>query len=355
MLLGEMGEHHGCLMAWPYDDSIWGGYLPQVQTEIADIAAAITKFEPVVMLVPIDRAEQAIALQKVQTNVRLVPFAYNDLWVRDTGPLWLNDDRAVTPRFNGWGRETLENGAPLPYELDARLAEAIGEKVGLTISDAGLVLEGGVLETDGNGTLLVTETNLRHQDRNPGLDRGAIEDRLKARLGVRKVIWMPGSKLDTFTDGHADGIARFVNSSTLVVDEPISAAEKLEAQANCSVLSSSTNAAGDSLSLTHIRASRMPTGEIACNSYINFYLCGAKGAKPGLIVPSFGDGTPDSDNSEADIAASMTLKKLYPDRDVIPVRIGELARAGGGIHCATRELPAWWHSFSDRFLRDAIR
>jgi agmatine deiminase len=196
-----------------------------------------------------------------------------------------------------------------------------------------LVVEGGGFFTDGEGTLITAETCVLNPNRNPGWTKAQAEAELRAMLGVRKVIWLPGDATDTETDGHVDGYISFVSPGTLlleVVADPADPRYAIMAE-NRKVLESETDARGRRFTLVPIAEaprSVIPDGEqVFCRSYVNFYV-----ANGGIVAPAYGIAE--------DAEVRETLRRAYPDREVVMVALRDLFRGGGGIHCITQQEPA---------------
>ncbi|WP_194921219.1 agmatine deiminase family protein [Catenulispora rubra] len=325
----EWDPHLRTFMAWPASDAIWGDQLPAVQADIATLAKTISGFEHVVLLA---RPEQQAAAQSaVGSGVEVIPIPVDDLWIRDTGPVFVQDagkTAGVTFHFNGWGNKQ-------QHALDAGVAAAIIQKYQIPGIDSGMVAEGGALETDGKGTLMATESSLVNENRNPGKTRDQIEQLLKTALGVRKVIWFTGVKGQDITDAHVDCLARFAASGAVLLDKsfpglPSDVWSRASDQAR-TVLADATDAAG-----RKVRVVDLPQpdpdkitgkGDAFVSSYANFFV--ANGA---VIMPKFGD-------ADADDQAAGILGEHFPGRKVVPVAIDAIAAGGGGIHCSTHDMP----------------
>lgn len=239
----EWSAHDGCLMAWPTRQDLWGSVLDEAKEEYADVARAIAGFEPVTMVAPPGHGEEART--RCGTDVTVIELPLDDSWFRDSAPLFVLDgdgNRAgVDFRFNAWG------GKHHPFDADDRISSLLLEHLGVDRIASDMILEGGAITVDGEGTLITTEQCLLHPNRNPGLTRDEIEAELKTRLGVTKVIWLPyGGLLDTETDGHVDGVCAFAAPGTVVVSLPSDPdhPDYARMRANRAVLDASTDARG---------------------------------------------------------------------------------------------------------------
>lgn len=327
---GAEWEHHArTIMSWPASTGIWGEDLPAVQADIARLARAVAGFESVVLLAA--PADQGKAQAAVGSEVEVVPIPTDDLWARDTAPVFVQDAGTVTGvdfNFNGWGGKQR-------HPNDSRVAAAVLERYRLPRVAASLVAEGGALETDGEGTLLVTESSLVNDNRNPGKDRPQVEAELKQALGVRKVIWLAGVKGQDITDAHVDCLVRYVAPGVVLLDlafpgGPPDVWSRSAEQAR-GVLAEATDAAGRRLQVIDLPQPDPDRitgrGDAFVSSYANFYV--ANGA---VFLPKFGD-------SEADDRARAILGRHFPDREVVLVPIDAIAAGGGGIHCSTHDMP----------------
>ncbi|MET8546777.1 agmatine deiminase family protein [Kitasatospora sp. NPDC004799] len=310
--------------------NIWGDQLPDVRRDIAGLAQAIAAREPVVLLA---RPEQQDAARKAcGAAVEVVPVAVDDLWARDTLPVFVEEGgtvKGVDFNFNGWGGKQRSGN-------DSKVARAVLARYGVERIETPLVAEGGSFETDGQGTLLVTESSVVNDNRNPGLSRAQVEAELKKALGVTKVIWLAGVRGQDITDAHVDCLARFAAPGVVLLDQafpggPADVWSRAADQAR-GVLRDATDATGRKLQVIELQQPDPDKitgrGDAFVSSYMNFYV-GTKG----VYLPRFGD-------TRADDRAQQVLKQYYPGREIVPVRIDAIAAGGGGIHCATHDVPA---------------
>ncbi|KJK33307.1 agmatine deiminase [Lentzea aerocolonigenes] len=318
----EGRPHQRTWMAFAASERIWGRDLvPRVQRDLARIAATIARFEPVSMLV---RAEDlTFARDLTSGNVELVTTDLDDLWVRDTGPAFVNG-AAVDFNFNGWGGKQ-------GHSRDAKVARFVAERAGVEVVKTDLVLEGGALEVDGEGTAIITESCVLNSNRNPGWKKRDVEEELARLLGIRKVIWLPGIAGRDITDGHTDFYARFAGPGVVVAgldNDPESFDYDLTRR-HLEILRDATDVQGRKLQVEVLEGpSRTRVGaEDFAAGYVNFYVC--NGA---VVGPEFGD-------PEADGKALAVLTRLFPGRTVVQINIDGIASGGGGIHCATQQEP----------------
>ncbi|WP_086661683.1 agmatine deiminase family protein [Lentzea kentuckyensis] len=324
-LMPEEGEPHArTWMAFAANERIWGRDLaPRVKRDLATIATTIARFEPVSMLVRADDLEQARSLIG-SANVELVTAELDDLWMRDTGPVFVRERGAVDFNFNGWGGKQ-------EHRRDAKVAAFVAGRAGVERVRTDLVLEGGALEVDGQGTAIITESCVLNGNRNRGWTKHDVEEELARLLGIRKVIWLPGIAGQDITDGHTDFYARFAAPGVVVagLDTDPESFDHDVTRRHLEILRRATDAAGRSLRVEVLEGPsvvRVQDPDFAAG-YVNFYVC--DGA---VIGPEFGD-------ARADAAAKATMERLFPGRTVVQINIDGIASGGGGIHCATQQEP----------------
>jgi agmatine deiminase len=232
---------------------------------------------------------------------------------------------AVCWEWNAWG------GKYPPWDRDAKVSGAIAGRLGMAIVAPGIVLEGGAIETDGEGTLMVNHRCVVDPKRNAGLSREQVEQVLRQKLAVDHVIWLGGELAGDDTDGHIDQIARFVSPGRVVAARQPDRLDPNHASLaeNLTQLESAVDARGRRLEVIPIDIpSRFAfSGEQLPASHLNFYV--ANGA---VMVPVFGGPT--------DEPAIRTLAACFPGRRIVPVDCQELVRGRGALHCITRDQPA---------------
>ncbi|GAB3629578.1 Agmatine deiminase [Pandoraea terrae] len=332
----EWTPHAGCWMGWPCPSAIPDAVeRDAVLTAFAAIAYAIAAYEPLHVVAASEYMQDARAALPASATLHALPL--DDLWLRDTGPTFLVDGHggslALSWNFNNWGEKPMScSGADRP------LAHRLAVEAGVAVRHAPIVAEGGSLHVDGDGTLLVTETSILNENRNPGLTHQEAEAVFRHWLGVEKVVWLPGSWIDTITDGHIDGIACFVKPGVLLASgetddgSAIGREAAKEARENLRALQLARDARGRGFEIATLNGPEMLPGDAAENDdfsaeYVNFYM-----ANGGIVMPAFGD-------AKADAAARETISRAFPDRTVTQIRIDAIARRGGGIHCCTQQQP----------------
>jgi agmatine deiminase len=272
-------------------------------------------------------AQASIPLQ----NIRFYPIPTVDVWLRDTGPIFLVKEEKGKKRlamvnwiFNAWGRKYLE------WEEDNILPEKMAEQLELPLYHPGIVLEGGSVEGNGHGTLLTTEQCLLNPNRNPTLSKEEIENYLKEYLGVQQILWLKEGIVGDDTDGHVDDIARFVNLGTVVcaIEENRKDENHAPLQENYERLQKMTDPNGNRLKVITLpmpnpveyEGVRLPA------SYANFYI-----GNRVVLVPTF-----DHPN---DGKALETLQRLFPERRVVGIPCNDVVIGLGAFHCVTQQHP----------------
>jgi len=327
----DEGERHAATwMAFGPSEDIWGKrLLAGAQDNLAEIARAISAFEPVNMLVR--EEDHEVAARKCGAAAKLIVQPIDDLWMRDTGPVFVNNSQgklaAVNFNFNGWGEKQ-------DYERDAEVAGFVSQQAGASQLRSNLVLEGGGIEVDGEGTAIITESCVLNGNRNPGVSKAQCEAELKRLLGLEKIIWLPGIAGRDITDGHTDFYARFAGPGVVVAgyeSDPYSR-ENAITKRHLEILRKATDGKGRKLRVVTLPGpstvrSKYENKEFAAG-YINFYVCNRA-----VIAAEFGDAS--ADRNTRDI-----LRDLFPSREILQLNIDAIAAGGGGIHCTTQQQPA---------------
>ena len=337
----EWEPHGATWLAWPHDPETWPGILGQIPPVWGALVEAVRGGENVCILSRDTAMDEEIAatLGGDLAGVEVFRVSTQDVWIRDYGPTFVRDLAAppgssdlalVDWGFNAWG------GKYPSLTLDARVPLCIAGLTGLERVPGGMVLEGGSIDVDGEGTLLTTESCLLHPRRNPELDRAGIERRLMDRLGVRLVIWLGEGIEGDDTDGHIDDLTRFVAPGVVVT-----ASESREddanfrpLRANLERLRAERDAAGRRLEVVELPmpdpvVHLLPDGsrQRSPASYANFYV-----ANEAVLVPTY--------RSSTDELALGLLGELFPGRRVVGVDCHDVVLGMGSIHCVTQQQPA---------------
>ncbi|KXG79539.1 MULTISPECIES: agmatine deiminase family protein [Pseudomonas] len=329
----EGEKHQRAYIAFGAQDAIWEDFTEDVQAALGRIARAIAAFQPVTVFCR--ASERDIAEEECGShNITYVETELDDIWMRDIGANFVVDDDgvlgAVDFNFNGWGGKQ-------QHRYDAKLAARVARLAGAQYQQSELVGEGGGIEVDGHGTGIMTESSWINSNRNPGWSKAQVEAELKERLGLRKIIWLPGIKGKDITDAHVDFYARFAAPGVVVANldnDPDSYDHKVTLE-HLEILRNATDADGRKLEIHTMSPPLKPrrskfsedNPDFAAG-YINYFVI--NGA---VIAPQFGDRS-------ADEKARALLVKLYPGRKVVQLDIDAIAAGGGGIHCVTNQCPA---------------
>lgn len=326
----DEGEpHNRTWMVFCASNDIWNRTLvPEVQRNLANIALTIATYEPVSMLVR--QSDLVVAKRLMGSKVELIVCPVDDLWIRDTGPVFVvtesGEKKAIDFNFNGWGEKQ-------EYYYDVKVAGFVADAARVRHIKSELILEGGGIEVDGHGTAIITESCILNDNRNPDVSKAECEEELKYLLGLEKIIWLPGIKGKDITDGHTDFYARFAKPGVVVAayDPDPQSFDHAVTKRHLEILHTATDAHGRDLEVVVLETPSLIRDKYANDDfaagYINFYVC--NGA---VIAPEFGDKKTDAD-------AKRKLEQLFPDRDVVQLNIDGIAAGGGGIHCATQQEP----------------
>ncbi|EWZ82191.1 hypothetical protein FOWG_13897 [Fusarium oxysporum f. sp. lycopersici MN25] len=349
----EWQKHSQTLTAWPSPASIVDEkILRQARAEVSALSNAVSRFEPVTMFARPEDVYEASAT--VSDNVTVRPLALNELWIRDTGPVFVHGTQngcstGLKLNFNYWGAKIPSSGdeaVAANIEIpEASVIDRKDEKDGsappgsvIPIIDGGFTSEGGAIEVDGDGTLLATESSIVNENRNPRKSKKELEELFEKYFGIHKVIWLTGVKGYDITDFHIDAFARFIKEGQVLLSRPSERADPLVIQAYKEakeILRNATDHRGRRFEVFEVEEphpSDLP-GEnwdhfdVTVASYANYYL-----PNRGLIMPRFGVGKLDDDAYEL-------FRQHFPDREVVQVDLNILPKLGGGIHCATQQVP----------------
>jgi agmatine deiminase len=345
----EFERHDGCWMAWPQRPDNWRDGARPAQEAFAAVATAIAASEPVTM--GVSAAESGRCRSLLPASVRVVEIASDDAWMRDIGPSFVVDGRGgrrgVDWEFNAWGGH--EGGLYDSWQRDDRVAAAVLEAEGAERYRAPLVLEGGAVHVDGEGTVLSTEECLLNRNRNPGLSREQIEAHLCDYLGTERVVWLGRGVFADETDGHVDNLACFARPGVVLLSW---AEDEADPQHEVSVdararLEAATDARGRGfevirlpspgpLTITAEEAAGVEpvpgtrprrAGDRLAASYVNFYLGNDR-----VVMPLL--------DERHDEEAATILAGCFPEREVVGVPAREILLGGGNVHCITQQVPA---------------
>ena len=350
-LPAEYEKHDGTIMIWPVRPGSWPSEAAAAKRVFKEIAGHIAQSENMYMLT--DSEHMTEAEQMLDDKVRVVNIETDDAWARDMCPTFVKnasgDIRGISWKFNAWGGEY--DGLYMDWEKDDMAAGLFCDMMGIDYYDAApFVLEGGSIHSDGEGTVIVTESCLLSKGRNPQLSKAMIEDKLKEYLGAKKVIWLPYGIYNDETNEHVDNVCAFTSPANVVLawTDDVNDPQYDMSSADLKVLEAETDALGRKIKVHKLYIPDEPVcikeedlkgyvfaegednrelGERLAASYANFYISNAE-----VLVPQFGD--------KKDKAAIELLSKLMPDRKVTGIYARDIIVGGGNIHCITQQIPA---------------
>lgn len=324
----EWERHMGTFMEWPIKEALWPEPFDETLEVFSDAAKKISRFEPVIMIAKPDLAGQAA--KYCGEGIKILEMDHDDSWMRDNGPTFIKNSKeelaGINWKFNAWGGK-------YPFEKDDLIASKLLQCIDIPYFDAPIVMEGGSIHVDGEGTLLTTEECLLNKNRNPNLSRHEIEDTLKKYLNIEKIIWLKKGLYRDDTDGHIDNVACFARPGTVLVQTASSPGNPNyeRSQDNLAVLREAVDAKGRKLEIIQIEQPDEAYHEdmYLTLSYLNFYFVNG-----GIILPVFGGR-----HRETDELAQNVLKRTFPDREVVTVNGMPIIRGGGNVHCITQQMP----------------
>ena len=313
----EWEPHEATWISWPQPDcNSFPGSYDRVIPTFVKMTEALSESE--IVRINVSGADQEKTVRKLLRScpperVEYFHIPTDEPWCRDHGPIFVKRDKSpqlavLNFGFNAWGYKLS------PFDEDNAVPPAVAKALGLPIFNfEHFILEGGSIDTNGQGTLLTTESCLLNANRNPTLDRTAIEKKLREKLGIKKILWLGDGIEGDDTDGHVDDITRFIGPSTV-----ITAVEEDEHDPNFEPL--------------HVLTLPMPTrimrdGQRLPASYANFYI-----ANSVVLLPVF--------NEHSDSWAVSALHEAFPTRRIVPIDCRELIWGLGAFHCLTQQQPS---------------
>lgn len=340
----EWEKHSATQLHWPSNRETWPGErLNRVESVYLDIIEALSRYEPIILLADPSVKPDYIKRRLMETdadlsNVYIHTIPVNDVWARDCGPIFVKKrsgsaaglpDFVITDwEYNAWGEKYP------PFDDDNRLPAWFAKTFGLERFETGMILEGGSIETNGEGVLLTTESVLLNKNRNPGISKAGIEDRLMRYLGMEKVIWLKDGLEGDDTDGHIDDLSRFLNNNTILtmIAEDAHDVNQRALSENLEILENCRDLNGDPFHIvtlplpkTKIEGTTVDGSEYVPASYANFYI--ANGC---VLVPLY--------DERYDDEALALFREYFPGRDVIGIECADLVWGQGSIHCITQQL-----------------
>ena len=329
----EWRPHQATWISWPHNRDSWPGKFGPVEPVMVRAVAALSKSETVRINVLDEKHERHVRAlldgSVAAESVVFHRFPTNDAWCRDHGAIFVRrgcDEEpllALDFGFNSWGLKYP------PFDLDDAMPPKMARALGVPCRSVDMILEGGSIEVNGAGALLTTEQCLLNPNRNPRLDRAAIEQNLRDSLGVQQILWLGDGIAGDDTDGHVDDLTRFVSETSVVT-----VVERDRGDENHAVLAENRER------LAQIRLDGRPLevielamprpveykGDRLPASYANFYI-----ANRIILMPVFDDA--------ADEANRSILAGCFPDRQVVPIDCTDLVLGLGTFHCLTQQVP----------------
>jgi len=337
MLPAEWQDQSGILLTWPHKQTDFASELTEVERVFCELAIAISQYEHVVICSNDEAHTSHIMNLLMQTsckleNIKLYPVPSNDSWARDHGPITiLKNDKPVLLdfKFNGWGDR-------YPYNLDNAITAILSQQGAfnseLTLNSINYILEGGSIESDGQGTILTTSQCLLSASRNHNYKKTDVETVLKDLLGAERVLWLEhGQLLGDDTDSHIDMLARFINADTLCYmtcknksDPHYDWLNNMKAELEA--FKTTNGNAYQLIELPLPNAILNPLGQRLPASYCNFLI-----TNKAVLVPIY--------DCLQDESAIKILTECFPTHEIVPINCRALIEQHGSLHCVTMQLP----------------
>ncbi len=337
----EWETHSATLMHWPSNQDTWpGDRLKRVEQVFLNIIEVLHLYEPVLLVVDSSLNQKNVRKKLVRKGIDLAKIKIhsrpiNDVWTRDCGPIFIkkegseNGEYAITDwEYNAWG------GKYPPFNNDNKIPAWFSETFHLERFKPGMVLEGGSIETNGEGVFLTTDSVLLNENRNPGMRRSEIEKNLQSFLGAEEIIWLKGGLAGDDTDGHIDGVARFLDRNTVlttICDDPEDVNYSMLKE-NFEILKRYSKDRTNPFEIvtlplpeTKIAGTTVDGSGVVPASYTNFYL--ANGL---VLVPLY--------DERFDKTVIDLFKRYFSERDVIGIECADLVWGQGSIHCITQQV-----------------
>ncbi len=325
-LIADFNIHEKCFLVWPYRNDLWVNDTKNIRRSFKKLLKIISKYESVTVIVDPDEIDTCKKyLSKVDCNILEIP--NDDIWIRDTGPIFLKDENdllAISCKFNGWGNIYKH------YAKDDELAEKLCKEENIDITKVNdIVLEGGALQTDGNGTVILTESSILDANRNPNINKYKVETLLKKYFHVKKVIWLDKGLQHDETNGHVDNVLQFCNAKDIIMswtdDKNNENYKKLNSIYN--LIKNESNCFNEKFNVHKLHLPRKNRSTKLPMTYVNLYI-----GNGFVVFPKFKDKV-------FDRKAKKVLQSVFPERKVIGMNSLDFICGGGNIHCMTLGLP----------------
>ncbi|MEG0249447.1 MAG: agmatine deiminase family protein [Peptostreptococcus sp.] len=329
----EDDKHEGTWLQWPHKYTYGASYQKSIEDIWITMTRHLSKGENVHIIAYNNKEKNRIdgLLKKEKINMEKIDFFVeknDDVWVRDNGPIFVydrdNELKILDWGFNGWGKKE-------PYKKSNAVVKNLSEKLEIERIDLkDLVLEGGAVELDGNGTFLATKSSILNKNRNKKFTQKELEDYVGKIYGVENFIWLDGEPGIDITDFHIDGFAKFYNNSTIIALDKSDLKEWGVSEHDIEILLGAKNIDKEKykykyLPLTKENVKLKGGKDLGYKgSYINFYI-----ANKVILVPNYNDSN--------DNIANNIIENLYPNKEVVGIDVRELYKEGGMIHCVTQQ------------------
>ncbi|MAF97668.1 MAG: agmatine deiminase [Micavibrio sp.] len=313
-------ETQSCLwVGWPSHQELWAGELIEAaRSEIAQMIEAVRDGQLVRVVAMGSAAARSVKALLGSDNLEIIDSPCGDVWLRDTGPIYLGNGEAHRFKHNGWGGKYL-------YEHDDTIGDIMAEISGAQLIHHDFIMEGGALEHNGEGVLLTTRQCLLNKNRN-NWQQDEAEEKLKDALHLKGILWLNDGLKADHTDGHIDNTARFVSENKIVCQKPYGDDDpnyKLH-------LENAEKLCGSGFEIVQLPSPGLvldAEGEVSPASHMNFIITNAA-----VVVPTYSSRSADE--------AIEQLKDLFPTRQVVGVEAHALLTGGGSFHCISQQEPA---------------
>lgn len=331
----EFAEHEAMWLSWPHKEASWPGKINAIYPEYCQFIKEVSHSEKVNINVA-DETMQQFAIKQLEkqhadlSKINFYLHPTNDAWCRDHGPAFLINPNATVKKiivdwnYNAWG-----NKYP-PYDLDDVIPTKIAAAYNIPVLHPGIIMEGGSVEFNGEGTILTSKSCLLNKNRNPHLSQDEIEKYLSDYYGADQILWVDDGIVGDDTDGHIDDTVRFVNADTVVtVIEENTADENYGIlQHNLKQLKAMRLLNGKQLNIVELP---MPDAVIYEDqrlpaSYANFYI-----ANHAVIVPTF--------RCDKDDKALQIIQQCFPSRKIVGIDSTDIIWGLGSFHCLSQQEP----------------
>ncbi|HMQ46139.1 MAG TPA: agmatine deiminase family protein [Saprospiraceae bacterium] len=332
----ETQPHEGTWLQWPHQYQYGSWYRNSLSPTWVAMTKELVESENV-HIIAYNNSHKNWIINKLNqagvplTNVDFYIFQTNDVWVRDNGPIFVEDANGNLKiedwGFNGWGNKA-------PYLKDNPIPASIANSIGMPMVNLNgtMKVEGGAFEVDGNGVFLATKSAILNNNRNPGMTQAQAEAIFTENLGVGKFIWLDGVPGVELTDMHIDGFARFGTPNTIVTMNNSDLQYWEVPQSDIDVLYAATDIDGTPYHFVYLPLTQNNVKTAYGKnlwykgSYVNFYTANTK-----VLVPIYNDPN--------DTVAIAILQGLYPDKEVVGIDVRNLYENGGMVHCVTQQQP----------------